>query len=822
MTLLPASLSGGFTMSFAAASETGTLTSDKPQTIKRSVFGTLKNIDSKVSEWESSIVEPEYVDLGLSVKWATFNVGASKPEEYGDLFAWGETKPKATYDWSTYNLSNGRSYSHTKYCPSDKSDYWGGSGSPDNKTVLDFDDDAANVNWGESWRMPTDTEWTELRENCTWTWTDDYNGTGIAGQIVTSKKAGYTNNSIFLPAAGLQNGTSLLYVGSIGYYWSSSLYTYSPNGAWLALIHPTAYGFDSYSRECGRSVRPVYGEFLQVSSITLDYSSLELMIGDSAQLNATISPYNATAPSVYWVSGDESIVFVDQEGKVSAFTEGSTTIAAYASNGLSATCMVTVNNNLSKPDSVEAVDLGLPSGLKWASCNVGATKPEEYGAYFAWGETEPKDKYIWSNYKFELGTLNYGPFSKYVTNSSYGTLDNKTVLDTEDDAASANWGGNWRMPTDAEWTELRNNCSSEWKENNNGTGINGFLVTGPNNKSIFLPAAGYLRSTSTLGNVAGYYCSSSLDKDGPSEAWLVDFYPNTTSRGTGARCYGYPVRPVYGEFIPVESISLDNSSLELIVGDSAQLSATISPSNATEPSVRWESGDESIVSVDKSGNISALSEGSTTVTSYSSNGLSASCMVTVSEEPVPEAVDLGLPSGVKWATCNLGATKPEEDGDLFAWGELTPKQEYSWQTYKWCNGTYNSLTKYCHNCGYDGFTDNKGVLDIEDDAAAVALGKGWRIPTYSESIELFNNCTFRWTSLNGKTVCKVTSKIEGYTDKCIYIPLTGQNIGGDYYFANWTSTLHSVSYDAWEMSDQSIYWCADRNMGLQIRPIFAK
>ena len=99
---------------------------------------------------------------------------------------------------------------------------------------------------------------------------------------------------------------------------------------------------------------------------------------------------------------------------------------------------------------MEAVDLGLPSGLKWATMNVGATKPEEYGAYFAWGEMEPKSNYSGSTYKFELGTDSNGPFSKYVTNSSYGTVDNKTVLDPDDDAAHVNWGGNWRMPTDAE------------------------------------------------------------------------------------------------------------------------------------------------------------------------------------------------------------------------------------------------------------------------------------------------------------------------------------------------------------------------------------
>ncbi|MDD6782411.1 MAG: hypothetical protein PUD89_05750, partial [Bacteroidales bacterium] len=100
----------------------------------------------------------------------------------------------------------------------------------------------------------------------------------------------------------------------------------------------------------------------------------------------------------------------------------------------------------------EYVDLGLPSGLKWATCNVGATAPEAYGDYYAWGETTTKSTYEWSTYKWCDGS--YDTQTKYCTSSSYGTVDNKTVLDLADDAARANWGGAWRMPTDEEWTEL--------------------------------------------------------------------------------------------------------------------------------------------------------------------------------------------------------------------------------------------------------------------------------------------------------------------------------------------------------------------------------
>ena len=187
----------------------------------------------------------EYVDLGLSVKWATMNVGASKPEDYGDYFAWGETTTKSTYNWSTYKYCNGSSDSLTKY--NTNSSY----GTVDNKTQLELSDDAARANWGGSWRMPTGAELTELRENCTWTWTTQ---NGVNGYKVTSKKNG---NSIFLPAAGCRYDSSLDYAGSRGYYWSSSLFTDYPLNAWSVYFNSDNVYGDSYSRRYGFSVRPV-------------------------------------------------------------------------------------------------------------------------------------------------------------------------------------------------------------------------------------------------------------------------------------------------------------------------------------------------------------------------------------------------------------------------------------------------------------------------------------------------------------------------------------------------------------------------------------
>ena len=187
----------------------------------------------------------EYVDLGLSVKWATCNVGATSPEEYGDYFAWGETTPKTTYYWSTYKYCNGTSDSMTKYCTS--SNY----GTVDNKTTLELTDDAAHVNWGGSWRMPTLAEQEELTDNCTWIWTTQ---NGVNGYKVTSKKNG---NSIFLPAAGYRNGSNLGNAGSNGDYWSSSLGASNSGSAYDLGFGSSVVGWNDIGRYYGHSVRAV-------------------------------------------------------------------------------------------------------------------------------------------------------------------------------------------------------------------------------------------------------------------------------------------------------------------------------------------------------------------------------------------------------------------------------------------------------------------------------------------------------------------------------------------------------------------------------------
>ena len=281
-----------------------------------------------------------------------------------------------------------------------------------------------------------------------------------------------------------------------------------------------------------------------VTSISLNKTSLSLEIGDEVTLSVTILPDNANDKSYTWSSSDSSIASVDNSGKVTARANGNATIKATANDGsgVFASCSVVVFE--------EKVDMGIKTSdgktLYWSTrnlCESGfVNSPEEYGDYYAWGETAPKENYSWSTYKF--GTSSSGPFSKYNNSSSYGTVDNKTVLEPEDDVAHVKLGGKWRMPTDAEWTELRTKCTWTWVMNYNGSGINGRLVKATNGNSIFLPAAG--RGTVLFGAGSfGSYWSSSLYTDGPDSAWFVFFdYDHVFRRSDEDRYNGHSVRPV--------------------------------------------------------------------------------------------------------------------------------------------------------------------------------------------------------------------------------------------------------------------------------------
>lgn len=543
------------------------------RTISRNTINPMSALEVEFTE--PPIPVPEMVDLGLSVKWASFNIGASKPEEYGDYYAWGETEPYYEvgyaqedpqnhwktgygtdgYSFANYKWCNGSYKSLTKY--NTQSEY----GSVDHKTGLEQKDDVAHIKLGDEWRMPTYAEWNELIENCIWTWVTV---NGVDGYKVTSNKSGYTDKWIFLPAAGCRISDDLYDVGSEGYFWSSSLHmgikgVESPASFDAMIVNFFSDHVDMGNyvapRYRGLSIRPVYGSFVEVVSMNLDRNSINLKWGEQEKLTATISPSMATNKKITWQSENASVATVNQDGVITANNDGNTTITAYAGNGtVSASCRVSISGT-PQPEEFKAVDLGL--SVKWSSCNLGADKSNEYGGYYQWAGLEDVTStsiYLdWDNCPYHTGSSSDTGWTKYIPSdqASYwtgsGTPDNKTSLDPEDDVAHVKLGGKWRMSTKTDFEELINNCTWTWTQLN---GVNGYKVKskkpGYTDKYIFLPAAGrrYEDNLNGAGSGAHYWLSSNLGYADNAGTFFFnsDEVPNYFV--LILRYYGQSVRPV--------------------------------------------------------------------------------------------------------------------------------------------------------------------------------------------------------------------------------------------------------------------------------------
>jgi len=291
------------------------------------------------------------------------------------------------------------------------------------------------------------------------------------------------------------------------------------------------------------NVTELYGDAIVGTEYTLAYNE------SAGKFELNVTEDNNAKISVESAAGISYVVLLPNEEKETTIRnrQGDNTYAYTFHNGIKANkiyCRTASDGTTAEAlaweydpyNGYEYVDLGLPSGLKWATCNVGASSPEEYGDYFAWGETETKSEYTYDNSLTLDKTLEYLKANGYI--------DDEGNLTPEHDAATANWGGTWRMPTKAEQQELRDNCTWIWTAQN---GVNGYKVTGPNGSCIFLPAAGY-RYGSSLSSDGddGYYWSSTPDVSYFDDyayclyfyygGEYVDWYYN--------RIYGLTIRPI--------------------------------------------------------------------------------------------------------------------------------------------------------------------------------------------------------------------------------------------------------------------------------------
>ena len=508
--------------------------------------------------WPADESEHEWVDLGLpsGTLWATCNVGADNPEEYGDYFAWGETEPKEVYEQSSYKwiyrLDNDYNFMFTKYTPW----MYGSAVSCDHKIELDPEDDAAFVNWGSSWHMPTAIQIRELLDNCSSEWTTL---NGVNGRLVT----GPNGNTMFLPFDENDYHSR--------YYWSYEKYDDDPeryyNIATCMVVSNYGIGSSCGYRYEGGHVRAVH---TPLNGISIEQQSLDLgitFIGDTCTVRI-VTIINSTAdPMTLTATADEPFAFRRETGSTSSmnvevpgysYTQvevmfNGTNPGEFSGNVIfrhpvldGGICVIPVQTHAYKNPEQDYVDLGLPSGTLWATRNIGANHSTDFGDFFAWGETEPKDEYTPYNYKWWVVNpyATYGIWiTKYCSDydDDFGNVDNRLVLETGDDAAFVNWGPSWRMPSEAQLDELKTQCTMEYAVMCN---VSGLLLTGPNGNTMFLPLR--YEGIGVVDGASTHLWSRTLWRNNPEVAGHLHLSPRGWYGGyPSGRSVGMCVRAVY-------------------------------------------------------------------------------------------------------------------------------------------------------------------------------------------------------------------------------------------------------------------------------------
>lgn len=473
----------------------------------------------------------EWVDLGLpsGTLWATTNVGASKPEGYGDYCQYGAYSSSTVLE--RYKWYNTEYKMYTKYC------------GEDGRNVLEMIDDYASTEWGGGWRTPTRKEFEELINNSIVEWIR-LNGTD--GYRFSSKING---NSIFLPAAGSKEDDYNSYIGKTGRYRTSVLFDGPLEMRLLNERDDSSYylSFSSTSyklvlgyrdRYYGFTIRPVIGKNTHKVTFNKNIGEEDIdtfQVGHTEGIKADVKRYTQDGYDFCgWNTRPDGNGFYVDPSDIMYIHQDTTLYAQW--------CRKIVE------DKDNYVDLGLSSGVLWASCTLGAEKPEDRGCFYAWGEVDSKAIYNQDTYKWKIivfaANQNRCLYNKYCSINS--TLpdavgnDGRWVLENTDDAANFNCGEKWRMPTQNEFEELRNSCLWQWTTIN---GVNGYIVTSKKNgNSIFLPASGARTDNFLIdNNEYGWYYSSVR---GSNQPYVLKFSAQEINVVVQDRFNGYNIRPV--------------------------------------------------------------------------------------------------------------------------------------------------------------------------------------------------------------------------------------------------------------------------------------
>lgn len=440
------------------------------------------------------------------------------------------------------------------------------------------------------------------------------------------------------------------------------------------------------------------------------------------------------------------------------------------------------------------VDLELPSGTLWATMNIGANKIEDFGEYYAWGESEAKLGFSWYNYKYYKVRYSERP-NAFPT---YNELENigEEIQNTKYDAAHVIMEGTWVMPTKAQIDELQDSSYCEWTWINNGYCVKSKI----NEKSIFLPAAGVKESDLDDSN-SGYYQSSTLCEGIPSCNYFLGFYSGNHSTNGSSIYYGRTIRPVICATASSEPNVVSGHPIYNDKSTATVLNCQIKGrwSSVLNHGICWNTSGNPTISdnykVDGHRGVSSynavingLEEGLTYyIRAYATNNIGTSYgeevmyihannnLLADGQKNGHDYVDLGLPSGTKWATANIGASVPEDYGNYYAWGEIEIKEDYSWSTYKYFFDNNGDNVPYDDNWRVEsGELKDIGcnIAGTQYDVAHMKWGDSWKIPTSAQMDELQNKeyCEWTWTLLNGVKGYIITSKLNG---KSIFLPACG-------------------------------------------------
>ena len=715
----------------------------------------------KASEGENQIGPARAVDMGLSVFWAECNIGAMLPEEYGDYFTWGENSVKETYSWENYNWVEGEVHTITLGIEAridatlTKYNTMSRYGKVDNLLVLEPKDDAAHEKMGAGWRIPTYEEWKELIDNCTWSWSIR---NGVPGYLVTSNVKG--NNSLFIPAAGGKWGTDIQRDKDYVVGWSSTLYADLPVGGWVFAGKKDGIEMLGNIRAVGIPVRPVYGECklkpggsIYVDPVSFSLSAaaqtIEVTLLKNVEYSVSIDDagkdWISSVGSKAFDSGKvsfsiaENTSYDSRTGKITFRAKGSDvskTVTVYQSEaeGLFASKKeyeVSSSSQTLDVDIQTNVGFDVESNVDWISYVT--TKSLQRAVVVLQINANPLEK-------AREGTV--------IIKHGDGTLSEKiTIKQKQKDVLTVNQNA-FNIDFDAQIVtiDVISNVS--------------YQVVIPDDAQSWISVA------SDTGSQILLSIQQNANKNARTASITIRQENGSLYQTISIRQAGIPL---------VTAITLDQTRLDLVAGETRTLIATVTPDNAFYKTLDWSSSKTSVATVDENGKVVAIHRGIAIIYAKAKDGSgkSASCVVYVSSPCPAGAVYMGTKDSngfnLYWANNNIGASTPEEFGDYYAWGETETKTDYYWDNYKYCDGTSKKMTKYNNN-------DRLTQLDYWDDVAYKKYGGYWHIPTEAEWMDLLNTCTWAWTSRNGIAGYSVTAP----NGNSLFLPAAGTS-GGIWY-----------------------------------------